>query len=222
VTGTGNDIIAIQHTRPALTRLEKYYSKIIGGKEIELYQSSGATKISFENFTWLAWSIKESVYKFLRRQQHEILFSPTKIIVQKLDLPGGGFLWNGRQHEGVSFDDPVCCCSTAQYAGQIFFTRSLITETMIFTVAGNHNNFDNVYWGIKHIDDDSHHNQSKSVRDFMKEKLQSFFPGETVQIEKHEAGYPFVKHRENMAVSFSHHGNYVAYTFVPGHPFGGT
>ncbi len=211
---TGNDIIALQQTNPLHTRQEKFYSKFLVQAETSLFHSDVTGQMPFENFAWLAWSIKESVFKFYKRQQPEKLFSPTKIVVQKMEVPGYRFTWNDEKYEAVSFDDTTCFCCESCCDGQRYFTRSLVSEKMIFTVANNSNNFKNICWGIKFIDDDSYINQSKAVRNFLLEKLKDIFPHKQLMIEKAEAGYPFMKCMGNIAVSFSHHGNYVAYSFV--------
>ncbi|MBS1745400.1 MAG: 4'-phosphopantetheinyl transferase superfamily protein [Bacteroidetes bacterium] len=216
MTSTGNDIISLELTDPVLTCRERFYSKLLSKTEVDLFKTTSPLKFPLESFIWLAWSIKESVYKFHKRKNQEILFSPTKIIVQKINSPTDRFEWNNRKYEAVSFDEAFCFCCETSYEGQKFFTRSLVSETIIFTVANNSNSFENVCWGIQYIDDDNYINQSQTVRDFMLGKLQCIIPKQQIVIDKTGAGYPVLREQENIAVSFSHHGHYVAYSFVAG------
>jgi hypothetical protein len=45
-----------------------------------------------------------------------------------------------------------------------FYTRSLVTDELVFTVAGSMECFDNVHWGIKEVSDDTYVKQSQEVR----------------------------------------------------------
>jgi phosphopantetheinyl transferase (holo-ACP synthase) len=209
----GNDIIALQLTNPERTKQQKFYSKIICGKEFELFKSL-KTDLLLENFVWLCWSIKESAYKFLKRNNAELLFSPTKIIIQKIRVPENIFFRNNNKHEAVSFDDEFCFCCEVSFNDYTFFTRSLLHDDLIFTVANNRNDFENIYWGIKSIDDDCYKNQSKEVRQFLLERMNIIFSEERLSIETSDVGFPFLKQQKDLPISFTHHGNFVAYSFI--------
>lgn len=211
----GNDIIDLQQTNPERTAQEKFYLKIICKKEAELFKNIDSTLLLFEHFVWLAWSVKESVYKFYKRHNPGILFSPTKIIINKIGFPIQKVQSFHRQKEAFSFLKEECYCCKVIFDSNTFFTRTLLQDGFIFTVANNMNDFENIYWGIKSVDDDdSYSNQSKIVREFVLKKLNTIFlPGE-LTIEKSGIGYPFLKQQKNLPLSFSHHGNFAAYAFA--------
>ena len=181
---TGNDIIALQYTNPERTKQEKFYSKIICKQEAELFKSLNSDVLPFENFVWLSWSIKESVYKFYKRSHPESLFQPTKIIIQKIQFPINNFLLNDEEHEAVSFADEACFCCVINFNNQSFYTRSFIKDDLIFTVANNTNDFKNICWGIKTIGDDVYQTQSTAVRQFVLKRLHTFFFNTDLSIEK--------------------------------------
>jgi phosphopantetheinyl transferase (holo-ACP synthase) len=212
---TGNDIIALERTNAERTKQEKFYSKILCKHELELFKNINSIILSFENFVWLAWSVKESVYKFYQRTNQRTLFSPTKIIIQKIKVP---LQWeilafDNAQLEKDSFNNEACFCCEVQFASDIFYTRTLVFGDMIFSVANNTNCFENICWGIKNIDNDSYEAQSKNVRTFVLNKLNQFFLNDSLSIEKTAAGYPVLKQQKDIPLSFAHHGSFIAYSF---------
>lgn len=209
----GNDIIALQYTNPERTKQEKFYSKIICKQEVELFKSLKQSTLPFENFVWLCWSIKESVYKFYKRFQPDSLFPPTKIIIQTIQFPTNNFLLNDKEYEAVSFTDETCFCCEVNFNNQSFYTRSLVQDNLIFTAANNRNDFANVCWGIKTISDDVYQTQSTEVRQFVLKRLNTLFNDVDLSIKKAQAGYPFIPQQQNVPLSFAHHGNFVGYSF---------
>ena len=81
--GTGNDIVALAAINVERTRQSNFYSKILSLSEQQLYNEL-QSQLPFENFVWLAWSVKESAYKFLKRFMPDLVFSPTKIMITNL------------------------------------------------------------------------------------------------------------------------------------------
>ncbi len=212
----GNDIIALQLINVERTKQENFYSKIICLQELELFKSLKTGYLSFDNFVWLAWSIKESVYKFYKRNNYKVAFSPTKIVIQKIELPTKQtFLcFDNLTHENISFKDENCFCCAINFASEVFYTRSILNEDFIFSMANNVNCFKNIYWGIKEIDDASYDHQSKKVREFVLNKLKELFQYKNFNIEKNESGYPILKEKKHLPLSFTHHGKFVGYTFA--------
>ena len=211
----GNDIISLECTNAERTKQEKFYSKILCKQELELFENINSNILSFENFVWLAWSVKESVYKFYKRTNQQALFSPTKTIIQRIDLPvkQHDFKFTTTYCENVSFCKEECYCCEVHFNSAIFYTRTLVFDDMIFTVANNTNCFDNIWWGIKNIDDDSYEAQSKNVRVFVLNKLNQFFLNDSFSIEKTAAGYPLLKQQKDIPLSFAHHGSFIGYSF---------
>src|ERR1700691_5688102 len=85
----GNDIISLNAINITRTKQEKFYSKILSPTEKELYNQAEFTTIPFENFVWLLWSIKESAYKYLKRNNPGLVFIPIKFTVKQLLIPHG-------------------------------------------------------------------------------------------------------------------------------------
>ena len=212
----GNDIIALQLINPERTKQEKFYSKILNEQELFLFNQKLFNKLPFEYFIWLAWSVKESVYKFHKRNNPDLAFSPTKIIIKKVELPTqqNVFCFDNAMHENISFKTEECYCCEINFNGETIYARSFIGNQIIFTVANNSNWFDNVYWGIKMIESDVYAHQSKAVREFVLSKLNKLYPGNNVEIQKSKAGYPYIEEHKHLPLSFTHHGNFVAYAFA--------
>ena len=67
MNSVGNDIVALAAIDVARTRQPEFYSRIITPAEQEFYSLYLKDQLSFEHFIWLAWSVKESAYKVLKR-----------------------------------------------------------------------------------------------------------------------------------------------------------
>lgn len=216
----GNDIIALQLTNSERTPLKRFYSKILIAEEVELYKHQISTAITFEHFVWLAWSVKESVYKFYKRYNQQTLFSPIKIAIRVIQKPAEQNVFNFyKQVEKISLKKEDCYCCEINFNSINFYTRSFINNDLIFTVANNSNCFENIHWGIKYIDDDNYLDQSKQVRAFTLKKLNKVFSTADLNIEKAAAGYPIITQQKSIPLSFSHHGNFVSYAFITDNSF---
>ena len=121
---------------------------------------------------------------------------------------------NLRSYEGVSFNKEECYCCAAGYGEDIFYTRSLVTDKFIFTVAASMDRFDNVYWGIKEIRDDTHQKQSHEVRAFVLDKLRKILHGNVTNCKRLILDILSLSGEKNIPLSFSHHGRFVGYTFL--------
>ncbi len=76
----GNDIVALNAVDHQRTVSANFYSKFIIPAEQDLYKQSPAMEtVSFCSFVWLLWSVKESAYKFVKRLQPELIFSPSRL-----------------------------------------------------------------------------------------------------------------------------------------------
>jgi len=60
---TGNDIVAFKAINVTRTKQQNFYSKIITDSEKTLYDEQFSDRLPFEQFIWLALSVKESVFK---------------------------------------------------------------------------------------------------------------------------------------------------------------
>ncbi|HMI62657.1 MAG TPA: 4'-phosphopantetheinyl transferase superfamily protein [Puia sp.] len=194
----GNDIIALDLIDAGRTIQPVFYSRILDPTEAGLYSEEKFPSLPFEQYVWLLWSIKESVYKCIKREHTELRFSPRKIIVRQIDLSD-------------TYQSVVDCNSTP------VSTRSWVNDNFISTVATNDKGFDRICWDIQQIEETDPEIQSKCIRSFALDRLQSFFPNDRLQIEKAEAGYPVLVRNStptNLPISFSHHHNLVFYSFI--------
>lgn len=241
MNSAGNDIVALAAIDKQRTRHHRFYSKILSDAEQILFDGLQPEAMPFENFVWLLWSIKESIYKYLKRTQPGLVFSPTRIEIRKVEAPDNPLAaaseetqWEGREvgsgkdfYKGIAFFD-----------SRIFYFRSRIHPDFIATIVNKSEDFGNIWWGVRSIGHSDYHNQSTGVRAFVLDKLNAVLsagklPGRTfipygaaspevmpvpgtLQIGKSLQGYPLVlKGAEEMTIplSFAHHANFVAYSF---------
>jgi phosphopantetheinyl transferase len=146
---------------------------------------------------WLAWSVKESVYKFLKRHQSELVFSPTKITLQNIRPPKDHAYYNGK----------------VSYAKHVLFFRSQVAENCINTIVAGEEAFYGVINGLKEVDAVNNEQLSALATVFLLESIQNSFSGD-IRIEKSSVGYPVIIQNAvqlNVPVSLSHSGRFVAY-----------
>lgn len=205
----GNDIVALNLIDTQRTIQPAFYSKFITPSELTLYNESD---ISFQNFVWLLWSIKESVYKYLKRGDGDLVFSPSKIKIQQIDVVDG--FSNCPLQTDESID--LLYSGQALFGNDQFYFQSAINKNFIATVVNYGASFEQIYWGVKLIDKPDHASQSKEVRLFVLEKLNGLIIEDDLWINKHAIGYPVLLHANqqiDIPISFAHHGRYVSYSF---------
>jgi len=216
MTGTGCDIVALKAINVDRTKQANFYSKIIITAEKSLYDEALSAVVPFEHFVWLAWSVKESVYKFLQRGNPDLVFSPSKINIKQLTVPAP-IPSPAEETEGQGFDNNRVYSGFIMYGDQQFYSRSTLNNDLIFSVVNDVDDFTATYWGIKKIDSSEPDVQSAAVRIFILNSLNSLFPGEGLRIEKSPYGYPMVLQNDTelpVIISFAHHDLWVAYSFV--------
>jgi len=195
----GNDIIALNLIDKQRSNDSRFYSKILSESEKIYYQRTVFAKIDFTCFLWLCWSVKESAYKYLKRIHPELVFSPSKIIVQHVSV-------DEKNYNGNFLAE-----------GNIYYFRSEISREFITTVVSEDEKFEHVFWGFDSIKDTSADHQSKMVRALLLKKLHTVLPGKKLNVEKAIAGYPIIiegTKELNIPVSFAHHGRFIAYSFL--------
>jgi phosphopantetheinyl transferase (holo-ACP synthase) len=191
VKNTGNDIVALNAIDIQRTNTPAFYLKIITASEQSLYHAPEIEVIPFHNFVWLLWSVKESVYKYLKRADPKLIFPPTKIVVQSirppvnLSAPEFNDVW---ENDGSTED--IFCGEVIFESHRLYF-RSKATTAFIATIVNHLPDFEGVYWGVKSIDNSDTTHQSKQVREFAVQKLNSILNAETI-IEKNGDGCPIV------------------------------
>ena len=192
----GNDIIALDIIDAGRTIQPVFYSRILDPAEAAMYAE--LSPLPFEQYVWLLWSIKESVYKCIKRVQPELRFSPRKIIVRQID--------RSDTYRSLVYFNSIP-----------FYAESRVNDKFISTLATNDAGFDRICWDVQQIAQTDPESQSQHVRSALLDRLQSFFPGDRLQIEKADAGFPvLVKNSTavDLPISFSHHYNLVFYSFI--------
>ncbi|MHA4810377.1 4'-phosphopantetheinyl transferase family protein [Flavitalea flava] len=219
---TGNDIVALKTINSQRTLQPRFYSKILAGSESALYPHLELAGMSFINYVWLLWSVKESVFKYLKRTDPASVFSPTKIVIQQIDTGGS----TAAAFPGTRWESHYKGAEDWFYTGRVlsgsglFFFRSKVYADVIATVVCDDENFENMEWGIQLIDDSGYEHQSKAARDFVLHRLHSIFPDEPAlfSIGKSTQGHPIVLkggiEEENIPVSLAHHDRFIAYSFL--------
>ena len=213
---TGNDIVALALVNKQRTSQFRFYSKILSVSEQKLYHQPELQQLPFENYVWLLWSVKESAYKYLKRLDPTLIFSPTNIIIQHIVIPGLSF------DESVAAQWESTCEDAGLYSGKVvhgphtLYFRAKINEAWIASVVNDDECFDHVCWGVKSIDNAGYKYQSLEARLALINKLNGFLQGD-LRIEKSSVGYPvIVNYDEETGVptSLAHDGYFVAYSFV--------
>jgi len=215
MNSTGNDIVSLNAVDISRTLQPRFYSKILCATEISHHHQAGLTQIPFERYVWLLWSIKESAYKYLQRHNPNLLFSPTKFFVTRLEIPSENPL---RLMEGVGFEECPVYKSIVTFGPESLYSRSLINQEFIFSVVNQTNDFENIHWGIKSIDNADPDHQSTEVRSFLMDKLDELLPYDDLSISKNTYGCPILlngTNQINISVSLAHHGCWVAYSLQP-------
>lgn len=217
----GNDIISLNDIDIIRTKQSKFYSKILTGAEIELYEEQATGRLPFEIYTWLYWSVKESAYKYLQRITPLLLFSPSKFIVNHLQYPLVNRIMVDQTQltQGCGFKDEAVYETIINYGENKLYGSSLINQDFIFSVVHSNQNFDKICWGVKLIDNPGTEHQSAAVRKFAIEKLRIYFKTVNISIDKSPYGYPTVIKDDKevkIPLSLSHHGHRVAYSFQTG------
>ena len=198
MTGAGNDLVALAAIDVARTRQPQFYSRIITPAEKELYSFHFGDLLPFEHFVWLVWSVKESAYKFLKRFDPGLIFSPSKMEII-------GLRRNGEYFEGA-----------VRSKEHVLYSKTIIDSDLIFSMVNDADDFSAFYWDIKQISSSERCDQSEAVKELLLSKLTQILPGSNLSIAKNPNGWPVVMDGDEelpVPVSFTHHQHFVAYTF---------
>jgi phosphopantetheinyl transferase (holo-ACP synthase) len=218
MTNSGNDIVSLQAINITRTKQPQFYSKILTDSELNLFKAAACNEIPFEKFVWLLWSIKESAFKVLKRNRPVLIFSPTKFVVNQLSMPLGYSETNFGMSpvEDTGFDHRMAFKGMVTFESDTLFSRSLVYQELIVSVAQDHSNFEHTCWGVKLIDQSHPKNQSFAVRKFLINKLRSLYHWDGLRVDKSPQGFPVVlagNKEVAISVSLSHHDLLVAYSF---------
>jgi len=210
---TGNDIVAFKAINVTRTKQQNFYSKIITDSEKTLYDEQFSDRLPFEQFIWLAWSVKESVFKYLQRINPDLIFSPSKIKLEELIAPSA----EGISHfEGRDFNSQTVYQGIIDYSPYTFYSQTIISEDFIFSVVNYTDNFEKIIWGIEKIDSTDADDQSKAVRAFALAMLNTLFPDSELEIDKNRHSCPIILKNGieiPVPISLAHHDHWVGYSF---------
>ncbi|MCJ8210504.1 4'-phosphopantetheinyl transferase superfamily protein [Mucilaginibacter sp. RS28] len=209
----GNDIVDLHAIDQSRTSDPRFYPKILSATEQQLYQRFAA-RLPMWLWVWLLWSAKEAVYKYLKRHEPTLVFSPAKIVITEI---------TGEFTPTTSFGEMVSQIGASQlsitilstFQNRQFTTRSCISNNCIATFLTD--DFDRLHWGIEQIAHDDYKSQSAAVRAFATKNLSTYFTSRPITIKKSTIGYPEVYFGDSplpIPLSFAHHGNYVSYAFL--------
>jgi phosphopantetheinyl transferase (holo-ACP synthase) len=215
---SGNDIVSLNAINITRTKQYRFYSKILSSTEKALYNQAAFASIPFENFVWLLWSIKESAYKYLKRNSPDLVFIPIKFEVTQLLIPSGYVLANfeGIQMEGAGFGNIPALKGVVTFGIHTLYSASLLYPELIVSVVNGDENFENVCWGVKLIGENEANNQSIEVRKFLIDRLQHILHLDALVMGKTSGGIPVVLNEGEelaVAISLSHHERFVGYSF---------
>jgi len=215
----GNDIVSLAAIDVTRTNQNKFYSKILSDSEIPLYNEFSLAQIPFENFVWLLWSIKESAYKFLQRDNPALVFTPVRFVASDLQIIFSTHLatFSNATFEGTGFETVPHISGVVSFADQTLYSCSLLLDSFIHSVVNQANDFENVCWGIKKIGTDDNVIQSAEVRSLVLNRLMSLYGEHKFAISKNFHGVPVLLCDEietEIPVSLSHHGCFVGYSLV--------
>jgi phosphopantetheinyl transferase (holo-ACP synthase) len=219
MTSTANDIVCLNAIDITRTKQYRFYSKILSGTEKALYHETAFAAIPFENFVWLLWSIKESAFKYLQRNNPALVFIPVKFIVHQLRVPTGYALTMNEttEMEGTGFDDNTMLKGILTFGDVTLYSMSLMQSNFIHSVVNYNVDFKNIRWGIKSIERNNPEYQSTAVRLFLLKRLNRHYKMDDLAIGKNLQGVPIVLKQNGVLpipVSLSHHDCFVAYSFI--------
>ncbi len=209
----GNDIIALNAINKQRTLEPRFYSKILSPAEQALYCRALHAILPFEIYVWLLWSVKESVFKFLKRDDPGLIFSPVSIVIQNLngspDVVNDLEKWEFDHGNDDLFNGEVIYNSN-----RLYFKTKLDTQWLA-TAVNDSPDFEDFCWAVHKISDQGYQQQSLAVRAYFIEKYSSFY-GNPIAIKKSTVGYPLITQNGELLVnpvSFAHDGLYVSYCY---------
>ncbi|HEY2581284.1 MAG TPA: 4'-phosphopantetheinyl transferase superfamily protein, partial [Mucilaginibacter sp.] len=183
---TGNDIVSLNAVNKTRTKQSVFYSKVLSHTEKKLFDKTEFKNMPFENFVWLLWSVKESVYKYLQRIMPDLLFSPIKFTVNDVQIPVRYKVttFDTTQTEGLGFNNMTVLKGSATYGSDTLYSSSIMSDELILSVVNHKENFENVGWGVKLIEKNDPDYQSAAVREFLIKKLNILFGTDDLAICK--------------------------------------
>ena len=208
---SGNDLVYLPATRPERTNLPRFYSRILTAAEVEGFVQLASSRLPFDHYVWLCWSVKESLYKYQKRLFPELVFAPLMFEVRLVEPPCGDRDFYAGIVVGPSLMGPI------NARGQAHYSRTWVRDGVIVTIVSEDQQFTDTHWGFSAIDSAAHADQSAAVRQLALEELSSVLSRDDLRLEKDAAGCPIVLAGDRplvLPISFAHHERYVAYSFL--------
>jgi phosphopantetheinyl transferase (holo-ACP synthase) len=216
LTSVGNDIIDLSAVDSQRSADFKFYSKFLTKSEQDLCQNV-SEDISIIEGVWLLWSIKESVYKYLKRYQPQLIFSPIGIVVRQINIPTFPLIiGNESLNTEIANHPSVLYTGNLSAGNETLHFRSTIQFGFISTIVDKNAVFENVYWGVSRIHLTDQASQSDLVRSFTLAKLKEICSDGLFSITKTVSGYPIILNhgvKTDIILSLAHHSRFVSYCF---------
>jgi len=213
----GNDIVCLTATNVTRTKSPEFYAKIISPAEKALFNTLDHVVLPFDRFVWLLWSVKESAYKYFHRLDPGIVFTPVKFEVRSIEIPAGYVCAESGADKilGEGFEEHNTFNGRVIFGDKKLFYRTMIFSDFIASFVNIDDDFMQVFWGIKRIDDSSYRLQSEAIRKFVLSELGNVPGLDNLAIEKNEDEIPVLLSkgkRLEVPVSLSHHERWVAFS----------
>jgi phosphopantetheinyl transferase (holo-ACP synthase) len=216
----GNDIVALQSIDVNRTNHPAFYLKFITENEFALF-AEAKSKLSFGQFVWLLWSVKESIYKAAVRRNETLIFSPLKINIHSITVAEkfSFQLDDAMQQQWIFSDDEENCITcVAYFQAEKYQSKSFLNDAVICTIAVHSSQpFTNIIAGIQQINTTDSAAQSAAVRILAQQSLQQKLSFNNIQFKQSQQGFPIVvinNKPTEIPLSFSHHQQYVGYAFA--------
>lgn len=203
MASTGNDLIFLPATRSERTCHPRYYLRILTAAEQNLYARHDTLNLPFDQYVWLCWSVKESVYKYKKRLFPDLSFAPLQIEIGRLIAPSAS-------------EEFYRCTAIFQGAGAPLYSRSFIREELIMTMVSEDESFADTRWGCRSIGSSSYADQSAAARALVLSELQTLLSRNDLELEKDPDGCPILLgggYPLPIPVSLAHHERWIAYSF---------
>ena len=198
----GNDIVDLQCAgKESNWQRPGFLQKVFNPSEVALLYHADSPDL----ITWLMWSMKESVYKIISRQEHRRFFTPKKIICQICTS---------------ELKKPLNRLSAiVSYKSQYFSTTSLLTDKFIHTIARKGLSEPSIQSDCSYIVENNYQSQHHSLRQNLIEHYAAYtrFDPKYLSIRKDAIGIPhlfFKNQKQNTVLSLSHHGNHVGFAYT--------
>jgi hypothetical protein len=124
--------------------------------------------------------------------------------------------FSGDEITSKGFNGFIVLNSVVSHKNDSLYSKTIIYKEFISSVVNHSQNFDDVYWGIKRVENTGNKFQSAAVRAFAIDELQEVLGIKGLVINKNADEVPVLVNGNEeigVAVSLSHHERWVGYSF---------